>query len=611
MIKTEANRGRLFTRRALFLGGCQLGLMSVLASRLYYLQVMRSHEYTTLSEENRIKLQLVAPPRGRMLDRNGQIVADNLENYQLQIDLRFDKAYATHIRRLGELLGAPEDDIQALLKRAQRHRGAAPFMVFDHMNWEDVAKIEINRLDFPSAEIAIGQVRHYPYGEHTGHLTGYVGIVSEKEDDKNPLLRLPNFKIGKNGIEKQFEMTLRGKAGIKRLEVNAHGHVVREISKEPSTAGDDLHLSLDLRLQEYTVERMGEETGSVVVLDCDTGEILTYVSLPAYDPNLLSKQIDQDYWKSLLKDTRAPLLNKAIAGQYPPGSTFKMLVALAALEAKVVTPANTFYCPGYVDLGSHRFHCWKREGHGSVDMRGAIAHSCDSYFYQVGQKLGVDRIAAMARKFALGGLTGIDLPGEKPGIIPDQAWKKRAFKKQPSWLPGETFNTSIGQGYVLTTPLQLAVMTAMLANGGHRIRPTMLRRSQHPRLSEPLFEPVGIDPENLRVVLEGMNAVTNVPGGTAYGKRIPDEDFQMAGKTGTAQVKRIVRVGSKAQKENRREFKHHAWFVAYAPVHNPRYAVCVLVEHGESGSGAAAPIARDILLKAKEFDPLGLYQDTE
>lgn len=610
MIKTEANRGRTFTRRGLFVGGCKMGMMSVLAGRLYYLQIMRSDEFTTMSEENRIKLQLVAPPRGRMLDRTGLIIAENLENYQLQIDLRFDKDYEAHILRLCTLLNVPQEGLESILKRAQRHRGAAPFLVFEHMNWEDVAKIEINRLDFPSAEIATGQVRHYPLSEHTAHLTGYVGIVSEKEDDKNPLLRLPNFKLGKNGLEKQFEMSLRGKAGIKRLEVNAHGHVVREISKEPSTPGDDLHLSIDARLQEYAVERMGEETGSIVVLDCKTGEVLTYVSLPAYDPNVLSKQIEREYWNELLRDTRAPLLNKGVAGQYPPGSTFKMLVALAALESKVVTPANSFYCPGYVDLGSHRFHCWKREGHGSVDMVGAIAHSCDSYFYQVGQKLGVDRIAEMARKFSLGGLTGVDLPGEKPGLIPDQAWKKRRFKNQP-WLTGETFNTAIGQGYVLTTPLQLAVMTAILANGGNRIRPTLLKRSRHAQLSEPLYESIGVDPDNLKVVLDGMNAVTNVPGGTAYGKRIPDEDFQMAGKTGTAQVKRIVRVGSKAQKENRREFKHHAWFVAFAPVHAPRYAACVLVEHGESGSGTAAPIARDILLKAKELDPLGLYPQKE
>ncbi len=598
-MRSESQKSKIFNRRAFTLAGIKIAVGGVLATRLGYLQLYRSNEFKTLSEENRLKLQLIAPSRGRILDRNEVAIAINEINYILMADPVNRESVAKSIVRLKEILELDDSSYNSILAEIRKNKSLNPVPVVSHLDWEQVSKISLYRHELAGLEIDVGQLRYYPLGEITSHLTGYVGLVSEKDEINNPLMRLPDFKIGKNGVEKVHESSLRGQAGVRRLEVNAHGLIIREVEREDSEAGEDLRLSIDMRLQQYAAEVMGENTGAVVVMDVRTGEIITYLSLPGYDSNLMSKAVSGKYWNELLKDKRNPLINKCVAGQYPPGSTFKMMTALAALEAGVVNASTSFFCPGHVDLGSHRFHCWKKGGHGTVDVIRALSESCDTYFYHVGQKVGIDKIADISRKFGLGKMTGIDIPNEKAGLMPDQAWKRKRYKMP--WLPGETLNCSIGQGYVLTTPVQLSVMTAMLANGGRFVRPN-LAAGENPNIKD--IEPLNINPKNLDLVLRGMYASTNIAGGTAFGKRIMNPEHAMAGKTGTAQVKRIVRSGTKVHKETRREFKHHAWYVGYAPYHDPKYAITVLVEHGESGSGAAAPVARDILKKAQELEIL-------
>jgi penicillin-binding protein 2 len=595
MLRSESIKSKTFTRRALVIGGLQTLLFTTLAGRLYQLQVMESAKFKTLSEENRIRIRLIPPLRGRMLDRNGEIIAEDMVNFQLLAD-------PTHLATKGKLppelkdiLSLTNSEYSRILKKFHNSNGVELVSLMEYMEWDKIAHVSMNRPELAGIEIGEGQLRRYNFSEITCHFTGYVGRVSEKDDRSNPLLRLPDFKIGKTGIEKVAELDLRGTAGVKKQEVNAHGIVIRELDRDESKPGDDLKLAIDMNLQRYAASQMGENTGAVVVLNVNNGEVLTYLSMPGYDSNIFSRSIPVDYWKEL-QNNRNPLINKPIAGLYPPGSTFKMMTGLAGLESGKVNPATSFFCPGHYDLGNHRFHCWKRGGHGTVSLKSALAGSCDTYFYNVGKIAGIDKIAEVCHRFGLGTPTGIDLDHEKPGLIPDQKWKKQRYGL--NWLPGETLNASIGQGYVLTTPVQLALMTAMIANGGKRIIPSLRQVGEN--LQEP--EQVDVDANLLQLIQEAMYATTNEPGGTAFGKRILKPEFAMAGKTGTAQVKRILRTGSVAIRELKREFRHHAWYVGYAPYHDPKYAICVLVEHGESGSGTAAPIASKVLEKAQEME---------
>ena len=591
------------------LGGVQTLLLASLAGRMYQLQVVESDRYKTLADENRINMQLLPPPRGRIFDRFGRPLAVNQLNYRLVIVPEQAGDLERSLVAIGLLVQIEQRERERVLREAQRKRNFVPITVRENLTWEEVSRIEVNAPDLPGTMIDVGQTRHYLSGKEAAHIIGYVGAVTEKELAGDPVLALPGFRIGKNGAEKVFESRLRGKAGSRQVEVNAYGRIIRELRRDEGQPGDDYVLSIDMGLQEYANARIMHESASAVVIDVHSGELMALVSSPSFNPNSFTTGISQNEWNALMTNPRFPLTNKAVSGQYSPGSTFKMMVALAALEGDHINPNREIFCPGYLDLGNRRFHCWKRGGHGRVNMYTGISRSCDFYFYEVAKRVGVDDIAAMARRFGLGEKLGIELPSERNGLMPTRDWKLAVYGVP--WQKGETLVIGIGQGFVLATPLQLAVMTARIANGGVAIAPKLVREAQRvgkrlPDLREP-FPSMGLSAAHLAVVQKGMLDVTNDPRGTAYRARIEEPSMAMAGKTGSVQVKRITKAERErgVVKNEDREWKDrdHALFVGYAPVDSPRYAVSVVVEHGGGGSKAAAPIARDLLREVQRRAP--------
>ncbi len=612
MKKTEQSRERVFTRRAAILGLAQGGLVGVLAGRLYYLQIMQADRYATLAEENRINIRLLPPARGRILDRFGTALALNRQTYKVILIPEQTTDPAATFAALSQLISVGENDRRRIVREIGRRRAFVPVTVRDDLSWDEVASIELNAPELPGIVIDAGQSRLYPQGAMAAHVLGYVSVVSETEQTGDPLLELPDFRVGKNGIERRHDKIMRGKAGTSEVEVNALGRIVRELRRHEGGSGSDVVLTLDMGLQQFAMSKLPPEGAAAVVVGVHNGEVLAMASTPSYDPNRFSSGIAPNEWRDLISDPRTPLVNKAIHGQYAPGSTFKIIVALAALEAGL-QPDFTTSCHGYTEIGENRFHCWKHGGHGEIDLHGAMAGSCDVFFYELGLKVGVDRIAAMARKMGLGATLGIDLPGEAAGFIPTREWKRTALK-QP-WWQGDTLITSIGQGAVLGTPLQLAIMAARVANGGKAVAPRLTRELRDgPTVTQMALDPeilpanLGISPESLAIVAGAMSAVVNEPGATAYGSRISVPGFAMAGKTGTSQVRRITvserESGVRANEDLPWAQRDHALFVAFAPVERPQYACSVIVEHGGSGAKVAAPIARDILLEVQKRDPL-------
>ncbi len=618
-MRGETGRANLFTRRAIIVGGAQALLTAGLAGRLYQLQVVESERYQVLADENRINMQLLPPARGRIFDRFGQVLAENRLNYRLVVvpeaALDLDKA----LDEIAALVPIEDHDRERVLREARRKQKFVPITVRENLTWDEVSQIEVNAPDLPGVMIDVGSRRLYAFGPDTVHIVGYVGAVNESDLERtdDPLLTLPDFRIGKNGTEKVLESSLRGEAGSRQVEVNAYGRVIRELNRRTGRPGDDHMLTIDLGLQQYVQARFGEESGSAVVLDVHSGEILALASMPSYDPNLFTSGISQRQWRELIGHPRFPLSNKSIAGQYSPGSTFKMIVALAALESGEVSPYQRFYCDGSIKLGKRRFRCWRRYGHGHVAMVQGLMESCDVYFYEVAKRVGIDRIAAMSERFGFGSKLDIELPGEKPGLVPTREWKL-AMIGEP-WQGGETLVVGIGQGYLLTTPLQLAVMVARIANGGIAVEPRLLaeviRDGQPVQRESETFDPMGLSPAHLDIVRKGMNFVVNEPKGTAYGARIEEPALAMAGKTGSVQVRRISerehRTGVIKNEDRPWEERDHALFVAYAPLERPRYGVAVVVEHGGSGGSVAAPIARDILREVQRRDPSARARNLE
>ncbi len=607
-MQRDQDRHKLFTRRVAMLAGGKFILLSGLAARMYYLQVIESEKYRTLAEENRINIKLLPPPRGRIVDRSGVPLAVNRQNYQVVLVSEQAGDPEETLDRLGQIIEIGESDRRRVLREIRRKRSFVPVTVRENLKWEEVARIEVNAPDLPGVSIEEGQTRFYPFGESTAHILGYVAAVSQEELTGDPLLELPGFRIGKSGIEKIHDLALRGAGGNSQVEVNAYGRVIRELSRNEGQPGQELALTIDMELQRMVVDRLADEGASAVVMDVHTGEVLAMASTPGYEPNAFNKGLDAKQWRTLVSNPKAPLINKSIAGQYAPGSTFKMVVALAALEKGVISPSTTFYCPGSLKLGNARFHCWKRGGHGRVDLDMGIYQSCDVYFYEVAKRTGIEAITAMAHRLGLGHKLDLDLPGERTGLMPTREWKLATIGIP--WQKGETLIAGIGQGYVLTTPLQLAVMTARLANGKYAVTPHLTRDLVSAKKTEkrgaPEFETMGISSNHLRLVRDAMIATVNYKRGTAYRARIEEEGLEMAGKTGTAQVRRI----SKAERDRGViknedlpwEQRDHALFVGYAPMHKPRFAAAVVVEHGGGGSKVAAPIVRDILLKVQKLE---------
>ncbi len=609
----DGDKTKVFYRRAALLGGGQIALFSVLGWRMYQLQIQDAEKYIVRADGNRISLRLLPPSRGRILDRNGLIMADNRENHRLSVLPEKTEGLEKTLNLLMPIIPLSDYEQSRILREAARQgrRRFIPITIKENLRMMDVEWIEHNISDLPGVLLDRGETRYYPLGDLGAHILGYVGAVPESEQSDDPLLKLPGFRVGINGVEKIYDTGMRGKGGGMRVEVNVRGRVIRELSSVPPRAGNDLILSLDMNVQKFAAQRLGEESASAVVMDIHSGELIVMASTPSFDPNAFTRRITSEEWKALNSDPRAPLSNKAIAGQYSPGSTFKMVVAIAALEAGVISPEQRIFCSGHTEVGNIRFHCWRRGGHGALDMVGAMKNSCDIYFYELARRLGPDRIAATAKKFGLGEPTGVDLPHELGGLVPTRAWRQKRFKGP--WNPGESLNYGIGQGYLLTTPLQLAVMTARLANGGRAVVPYVARDlaidsdGQAIPRQPPDFPSIGVSKRALQIARKGMNAVSNEPGGTAYNARITLPGFELSGKTGTAQVRRISmrerETGVRRNDQLPWKERDHALFVAYAPEHDPRYAIAVVVEHGGGGSSVAAPIARDIMMEVQKSAP--------
>lgn len=591
------NKDNLFTRRSIILGSAQALLLSTVVGRMYYLEILSNQHYKTLSDKNRIHSRLIVPLRGQILDRNGRVMASNHNVYSAIMVRDQVDDWQESLTLTKSFLNLTDQEIEGVIKEVKSKPRFMPVTIKENLSWTEVTKLELNLPDIPGVLIEESRNRFYPFPFETSHFIGYVATPSEADLDGDPLLELPGFKIGKNGIEKYQEEDLRGVPGLKQVEVNAVRKIVRELDMTEGISGQALDLSIDLDLQQTAYNKLLEhQSGACVVMDVRSGEVLAYISVPGFDNNLFVHGISQKNWKELLDHPYKALINKPISGQYSPGSTFKMIVALAALEAGVIESHTSVCCTGHINLGDHKFHCWSKGGHGILDLERAIAKSCDVYFWHVARLVGIDPIAKMAKRFGFGDITGVEIPGEKKGLIPSRSWKRVVLGQ--GWTLGETYNASIGQGYVLSTPMQLAVMAARLATG-RVVTPTLIKR---PAEDFPLLD---INPKFLEVVKSGMNQVVNVPGCTAYGSRISQEGMEMAGKTGTTQVRRISEkdraMGITSTASKPWHHRDHAWFVAFAPVHDPRFAVVVLVEHGVSGSRVAAPIARDILLTAQQL----------
>jgi penicillin-binding protein 2 len=579
---TENSQAYTFSRRAFVLSALQGGVAALVAGRMGYIAIAENERYQLLSEENRFQLVLVPPRRGWIVDRNGHPIAINRSDYRVDLIPDQLKEPERIIPQLAQLLELPGEEVERIHKELEQAAGYQPVAVAENLPFDKYAAVTLRLPEMPGVAPLRGFSRFYPEGAAVGHLVGYVGIANkeEYEKEKNPLLITPGFKIGKEGLEETMEQRLRGQPGAKRLEVTARGKLVRELSTLPDRPGNQLPLTIDAGLQAYAARRLGNESGSCVVMDCWTGDILCMASMPAYDPNSFSDGIGQSEWKMMSANERKPLLNKTLNSLYPPGSTLKPMMALA-LQAGGIDPNQTVYCGGGYQLGNRFFRCLGR--HGTINMHRAIAKSCNSYFYAMSRRIGIDKMAEMAELMTLGKKYDLPVVSQSYGTYPNSAWKERKYDDR--WRESDTLNAAIGQGYVILNPLQLAVMAARIASG-RAVEPRLLLQKRGPAA------PLPIPQQHLEVARAGMWEVVNGDG-TAGRSRLPFENIAMGGKTGTAQVRRIT--GSQRGQSGEWKYRDHGLFVFFAPTDKPRYAGAVVIDHGMGGSRAAAPVAKDVL----------------
>lgn len=599
-IKDAYLENRLFLSRVVIAFGGILFLMAGLTARLIYLQVAGHEHYSTLSKNNRVKISPLPPTRGLIFDRNGEILAENITTYSLEIIPEQVEDLNATLDSLKRLLDIDEEDIehfQNLRKRSKRFT-SIPLQL--RLTEEELALFSVRRLHFPGVEIHARLVRRYPYQDLMSHVVGYVGRINEHElKTIDSTAYLGTNHIGKIGIEKSYESILYGKAGYEEIETNAQGRLINTLGSVPPTPGADLHLSLDVQLQKTAFEGLGEYNGAVVALEPDSGDVLVFVSKPGYDPNPFVYGIGRKEYAELQNSPDRPLFNRALHGQYPPGSTVKPFIGLAGLESGVTSEQRRTFCPGYYQLtnSSHKYRDWKRWGHGFVDLKSAIVQSCDVYFYDLAHNLGINRLSSFLANFGFGRNTGIDLEGEKTGLLPSPEWKKIA-RKNP-WYPGETLITGIGQGFFQVTPLQLATATGMLANHGLSLNPHLVNQiayHDHTLVSmQPPSRRLTLDPSNVETVISAMIKVVHGSHGTARGVGKEIHGYQIAGKTGTAQVFTVKQEASYKEQDVERKLRDHALFIAFAPADDPRIAVAVIVENGGHGGSAAAPIAGRVI----------------
>ncbi len=601
MNEGDRSQEEVFSRRAVLLGGGQIVLLAALLGRLGWLQLVQSSHYRKLSDRNRMQVDLLPPRRGRIFDREGEVLAHNLPKYNLYIMLDRVSDLNAVLARLQAITPLAAEKVEEMRRRLRTSQRFVPYEARRDLSWAEVTRIEARTGDLRGVDIHLGEQRIYPYRKTAAHIVGYVARPSEREVKKHALYYLPGFVVGKSGAERRYEESLRGLGGESRYEVNARGQRVAEVSRLTPQHGRELWLSLDIRLQAFMAQRLAtEKRAAAVVLDVHTGEVVGDVSEPSYDPNLFSQGIDRASWQSLSSHPHFPLINKTVGGAYAPGSVFKTAVMLAALE-RGIPPTTRHTCHGRIQHGRRGFHCWKRSGHGSLAMIEALRESCDVWFYRVALSLGISTINKYAQLLGYGRKLGLDLPDVRSGILPSKAWKLRRMG-QP-WRISDTLLSAIGQGYVLATPMQMAVQMARVANGGFAVEPriTFLPDSRKRLFAtgDSPFRSLGVAPSSLGALRAALDEVVNHPRGTAYGARIASAARAMAGKTGTSQVRRI------SQRERQQGIlrnadlpwlkRDHAMFAGYAPVAAPQWAVAVVVEHGGSGSRAAAPYARDFL----------------
>ena len=614
--QTSRAQGRRITRRALVLGGMQALVIGGLSWRMRHLQVTQSSEFRLLADENRIRDRLIQPERGLIYDRNGLPLAENQPNYRIVMIREQAGDPQVVLSELARLIDLPLEKREDIYREMRKRAPFVPVSVVEQLSWEDFARVSANAPALPGIITEVGLNRFYPMREDYSHVIGYVGPVSEADlerfEDPDPVLQIPGFQIGKTGIERRKEDLLRGVAGTKRVEINAVGRVMRELGRNDGLSGADLQLSLDNDLQHYAQYRLEGESAAAVVMDIHSGDVRALASTPGFDPNKFIFGISTSDWNDLIDNEYRPLADKTISGAYPPGSTVKMVTALAALEAGLIDSDEKINCRGYVEVGNRRFHCWKRGGHGKMDLTDSLKHSCDVYYYELAQRVGIEKISEMARRMGFGVKPALPLPSITSGLAPDKQWKFDRYNEE--WRIGDTLNASIGQGFVLASPLQLAMMTARLASG-RAVEPRLVQRVNG--VPEPLERApeLGISKAHLDLVRHGMYRVANENRGTAYSTRINEPTMAMAGKTGTAQVRGISAEDREADLEAEEtpwKYRDHALYVGFAPFDNPRFAISVVVEHGISGSGTAAPIARDIMLRALygTQPPLAAYPRT-
>ncbi len=572
----------------LFVGGAQVAFGGVLLARLGWLSVAQNEHYQLLSEGNRVQLIVVPPRRGWIIDRHGKPIAINRSDFRVDVIPEQMTDRARTMAMLVRLLALTPDEVDRIEREIAAANGYKPVQIAENVPYERYAAVTVRLPELPGVQPQRGFSRYYPDGAAVGHLVGYVGTASAKEyeKEKNPLLVTPGFKIGKEGLEKTLEKQLRGTPGGQRVELTARGKLVRDLTPKPDRSGQTVQLSINAGLQAFAARRLGEESGSVTVLDCLTGDILAMVSMPAYDPNSFSDGIGRNEWRMLSEDERRPLNNKSLSALYPPGSTIKPMAALALLE-NGIKATDRIYCPGGYRLGNRFFRCLGR--HGTVDMRRAIAKSCNTYFYAMGHRVGYDAIAPMAKRLGLGEKFDLPVVSQSYGTVPGSVWKQRRYNQK--WTASDTLNASIGQGYLLVNPLQLAVMAARIASG-RDVAPQLIGAHRKPS------SPLDIPAEHFETVRGGMWQVVNGDG-TAGRSRLELPGIEMGGKTGTAQVRRIT--GSQRGQSGDWKYRDHGLFVCFAPTVSPRFAASVVIDHGLGGARAAAPVAKDVLTFL--FDP--------
>ena len=624
----RVTKSKLISRRMFLLTAAKTVVMFGIVGRLISLQINQTTKYKTLSDKNRFREWKLAPERGIIRDFFDQELASNEPLYQVHLVPENTKNLNQLFVRLKGILKITDQKVSYLKRLIKKQKPWEPIVISDNLNWSEFSKINLFLHELDGVEPIVSVARTYP-DNSSAHILGYVSQISAKDLRTKKYLKdlsVPGMTIGKTGLERKLDEKIIGKVGFQRYEVNAFGKRIKEIQIDKGQAGTSFKTTLDYEVQKYTNELLKDKAAAVCVMDIYNGDIVSLVSAPTFEPNAFVHGLDKKYWNSLIRDGKKPLTNKAMSGLYPPGSTIKTLVALSALENEIIKPQDTFRCKGKIELHGEKFHCWEKKGHGIVNLRKGIQRSCDVYFYEISRKLGVDRLSETAKKFGLGKPVLSDFAEERSGVVPNTKWKKKFIGQ--NWYIGETLHSGIGQGYFQSTPIQLCLMTAQLANGGYKIKPRIIFDEEKNDLKDysdfilkntnetidtdmlikkfnlnPLFE----NQKNINIVKDAMYSSSNEPGGTSYRHRMENPKFTFAGKTGSSQIKRFTEAQREAevkQKDLSYKDRDHALFIAFAPYKNPKYAISVVVEHGGSGGSEAAPIAQKVIKKVLERDSL-------